>query len=165
MSELKKDTTWRQFMKNPYLHSTDLKGKGHNVTIIGYDFTKAYSKEAGGEEDLQVMRVKEFEKPIVMSNRKAKQVAEVHGPIVMDSIGKKIHVFSKNEKFFGKWQDVLHFKKEVEVVKSKFGEDSDGWDACVIAFKSGKSTIAAMEKHYVLTAAVKKTLTDLIPKK
>ena len=166
MSKVKitENTTWRQFMENPFLHASDIPKKGINVTIESYGGVEAYSKEAGQKETLKVMYVKEFKKPIAMSNRKAKQMAAIFGDVLMDSIGKTVHLFFINEKFFGKFQDVLHFKKEIVLVKEVFNSKSLGWDKCCESFKAGNSTIQIMEKHYKLDEDTKKKLTDLLPK-
>ena len=157
-------TTWREFMDNPFLHSSEIPKDGINVTIVKYDTKSAYSKETGKQEDLHVMYTREFKKPIVMSNRKAKQVSNLFGPKILMSVGKTIHLFSINEKFFGKWGDVLHFKAEIVKTKEPFNSKSAGWDKACEAFSKGKSSIDVMEKHYTLTAATKKLLTDLLPK-
>jgi hypothetical protein len=160
----KKQTLWRTFMENPFLHSDEIPKDGINVTILGYDKKAAFSKETGKEESLQIVILKEFKKPVALSNRKAKEIQAQFGKTIEDSIGKQIHLYSVNEKFFGKYMDVLHFKAAKSVVKPTLNSKSENWVSATDAIKAGNTTIQAIEKHYTITTATKKALTDLIPK-
>ena len=145
--------TFRQLANNPFLHATDIPKKGINVKIKEFSFKQAFSRETKKKEDLGVMHVEEYEKPIVVSIRKAKQIDMV------------INIHYINEKNFGEFTDVLFFRKKVEVVKDNFNNKSAGWNNCVAAVKSGKATVESLEKHYTLDAATKKEIIALYPKK
>jgi len=160
-----KEMTWRQFMKTKFLHSSEIAKGGQNVTIVDFIYKEAFSKEAGKKEELPSMVIKEYDKPIGMSNRKASQITQLFGDNLKDAIGKTVFLYGKNEKWFGVWDDVLTFKSAEEIKKEALNSKHAKWKGACDAIKSGKSTVEAIEKHYTLTEAVKTSLTKLIHEK
>lgn len=160
-----KGMTWRKFMKSKFLHASELLEGGQNVTIVRFDYKEAFSKEAGKKEELPVMIVKEFKKPIALSNRKASQLISLFGDGLDGAVGKVVFLYGKNEKWFGTWDDVLTFKSAEPIKKPNLTNTSKNWEQATTAIQSGKTTIEAIEKHYSLTKAVREELVKLIPAK
>tara|TARA_R110002020_G_scaffold59128_2_gene161536 strand:- start:232 stop:723 length:492 start_codon:yes stop_codon:yes gene_type:complete len=158
-------THWRKFLNTAFLNGDEIPKEGVVVTIIGFEATEVYSQASKSKQEEGTLSFKELEKPMILTNRKAKQISAVVGSSFMeDWIGKTVTLFPVNEKHFGQVMPVINIKAG-EHTKQVFNTKSPGWAKAEAAIKNGSTTIANIEKHYKLTDATKKILTDLIPKK
>ena len=159
--EAKKNTHWRKVMNTTYLNGDEIKKGDTIVTIAGWKEEMIYSQRDKQKEPQVTMYFKELTKPMIMTNRKAKQISTaLDTPIMEDWIGKKITMYPVKERHFGEEFEVITFKKAV-IKKEVFNSSHPKWDAACKAIKDGNSSVEAIEKHYSLTEAVKTQLNKL----
>lgn len=159
--EAKKNTHWRKIMNTTYLNGDEISEKDTVVTIKSYEQEMIYSQKDKQKEPQVIMRFYEVEKPMIMTNRKAKEISRALETEYMDEwIGKKIAMHPVMERFFGEDFKVIHFKKAV-IKKEVLNSNHPKWDAACKSIKDGKSSIEAIEKHYSITEAVKTQLNKL----
>ena len=160
--EAKKNTHWRKIMNTTFLNGDEIPQGDTIVTISSYKEEMIYSQKDKQKEPQVTMFFNEFKKPLIMTNRKAKQITDALNTPYMDEwIGKKIAMFAANERHFGEDFKVITFKKAV-IKKEVFNSKHARWNGAVEALKSGASSIEAIEKHYTLTEAVKTQLNNVI---
>jgi len=157
----KKNTHWRKVMNTKYLNGDELPENGSVVTIVEAETVEIFSPKTRDKEEHTLLKFKAIDKPMILTNRKAKQLSQVVGSALMaDWIGEKIHIYPKQEKHFGEWFPVINVKK-ANVVKPTLDEKSEGWKKACEAVRSGSMTVEGIEKHYKLSAKTKKQLTAL----
>jgi hypothetical protein len=162
--ENKEATHWRKVMSTPFLNGEEIPEAGQVVTIDSYKKEKLFSPKSKKEEELITLKFKEIAKPMILTNRKAKQISKVIGSEYMaDWIGKTITIFPIKEKHFGDYFKVIHAKAGV-IELPVFDKKHERWAGAVEALKAGTSTIEAIEKHYTITDAVRKELQTYLPK-
>lgn len=158
-------THWRKHLETPYLHGDEIPSDGIVVTVSSNGATTLYSKQSKQEEQKKIITFKEVEKPMVLTNRKAKQITAALGtPIVQEWVGKTFTIFPIQEKNFGAIGNVI-FIRPGEIKKDEFNSKSAGWKKAVEAFKNGSATITSMKKHYELSPETVAKLESYLPKK
>lgn len=155
---------WRKVLNTKFLSGDELNKDGQVVTIESYNEEKFFSPKSKAQEDHVVLKFKEIAKPMILTNRKAKQISKVLNTPMMDEwVGGTITIYPKQEKHFGEFFAVINIKQG-EIPKQVLNKTHPKWNSAVLALKAGNSTIAAIEKHYLLDAAVKEELIKMIPK-
>ena len=163
MSEKTKKTHWRELLETNFLSGDELPENGIVVTIEKHYKEKLYSKEAGKKKNFGILKFVGIDKPLILTNRKANQITTALGSkFVEDWDGKKIHIFPKDEKWFGKNMQVINVK-EANVKKEILNPLHKKWDSACEALKNGKTTIEGIEKHYTLSKKVKEALAEHVP--
>jgi hypothetical protein len=158
-------THWRKFLNTAFLSGDEIPTEGVVVTITGFEATEVYSQASKSKQEEGTLTFKEIDKPMILTNRKAKQISAVIGSSFMEEwIGKTVKLYPVQEKHFGAIMPVINVKAG-EIKKEVFNTKSPGWEKAEAAIKNGTTTVANIEKHYTLTDATKKILTDLVPKK
>jgi hypothetical protein len=158
------DSHWRKVMNTKFLNGDELQEDGQVVTITSYKEEELYSQKAKDVEKHVTLLFKEFEKPMILTNRKAKQISNVLETSLMDEwVGKTVTIYPKQEKHFGDWFAVINIKPGA-IKKEDFTPKHERWDGACKSIKEGKSTIEAIEKHYTLTPTNKAKLVALVPK-
>ena len=159
--EAKKNTHWRKIMNTTFLNGDEIPEGDTIVTISGYKEEMIFSQREKQKEPQVTLTFKEMGKPMIMTNRKAKQIAKaLDTPMMAEWVGKKVAMFAVNERHFGEDFKVITFKKAV-IKKEQLNEKSPKWNSAVEAIKSGSTTIEAIEKHYEITENVKNKLNQL----
>lgn len=153
-----KKTHWRTLLNTKYLNGDEIAKDGSVVTITGYEKEEIFSQKSREKEEHVTLVFKQFDKPMILTNRKAKQIAKVTGSaMVEDWIGKTITIFPVQEKHFGEWFPVINVKPG-EIVKEVFNSKHPRWKGACDSILNGSTNIEAIEKHYKLSASVKKEL-------
>jgi len=152
---------WRTIAKMPYLNGVQLKGE-EVVTIMGFKEESFYSPKDKQNMISIVMYVSGHSEGIILGTRKNKQLEKILGGDMSTWAGQKITIFPQEEKHFGEWFPVVNIKDFVITKKVMTPEQIEKASA---ALASGKSSIAAIEKHYILDDATKTKLKSFIPKK
>lgn len=157
-----KKTHWRKIMNTTFLNGDEIAPGDTIVTIKAFKEELIYSQKDKQKEPQVTMWFNEIEKPMIMTNRKAKQITNaLNTPYMEDWIGKKVAMFAANERHFGEEFKVITFKKAI-IKKEALNSKHPKWEGAVKAIKSGASTIEAIEKHYTLTEAVRTQLQKII---
>ncbi len=163
MTKTETSTHWRTIMNTRFLNGDELPKDGIVVKIDGYSNEQFYSPKSKEKEDHVILSFDKFKKPMILTNRKAKQISKALDTPMMDKwIGKTICIVPVQEKHFGEWFPVINIKPgdlKKEVLNSKH----KNWDAACDALKNGKTKIESIEKHYTLTKAIKAELEKFIP--
>jgi len=162
MEENKTGTHWRTLMNTKYLNGDEI--KDGIVTISDYKIEELYSQKSKEKEKHVTVTLAEYNKPMILTNRKAKQIAKaLNTPYTENWVGKRITIFPIKEKHFGEWFEVINVKNAPEV--KEFLDAKHGmWDKAKKSISENKTTIAILEKHYQLTVATKKELEKLVIK-
>lgn len=154
---IEKGTHWRTISKMPYLNGTQIKADGI-VTILGFKEEEFFDKKQGEKTKTLVMYVSGHEQGIILGSRKYKQIETALGTTdASEWKGKKILLVAPMEKWFGEMMPVIGFKKAV-IVLPEMNKKHKLWDKFVASIISGASTVEQAEKHYKISAAVKKEI-------
>lgn len=157
-------THWRTLLNTKYLNGDEIPKDGVVVTIVGFTKEDIFSQKSKEKEEHVTLKFKQFDKPMILTNRKAKQISKVlESSIVEDWINKTITIHPVQEKHFGEWFPVINVKAG-EIKKEVFNSKHPRWNGACESLAKGESTIEAIEKYYTLTPAVKKELESKIPK-
>ncbi len=152
-------------MKTRFLSGDELQENGQVVTIESYNGTEFFSPKSKAQEEHVVLKFKEIGKPMILTNRKAKQISKVlDTPLMDDWVGKAITIFPKDEKHFGEFFPVINIAAATKPEKQTLDDTSENWDAATKAIKAGKTTIEAIKKHYKITEVVRLQLEKMMPK-
>ena len=158
-------THWRKFLNTTFLNGDEISKEGKVVTITGFEATEVYSQASKSKQEEGTLTFKEIDKPMILTNRKAKQIATVLGSSFMeDWIGQTVMLYPVQEKHFGVVGAVINVKAG-ELKKEAFNSKSPGWKKACDSIAKGNTTVEKIASFYELTEATKKALTDLIPKK
>lgn len=151
MSE-KTDSHWRKVMNTAFLNGDEIPAVGLDVVIASYKKEKIYSQKSRVEEEHITLLFKDVAKPMILTNRKAKQISAAVGTPLMDEwAGKKIKLVPKKEKHFGEFFDVINVEKSLEVIKPVLNEQlADKWAIAKDKVAKGM-TKEKLEKHYVIS--------------
>ncbi|MEN8123378.1 MAG: hypothetical protein ABFS35_23775 [Bacteroidota bacterium] len=149
MSE-KNESHWRKVMNTEFLNGDEI--QEGTVTIKSYEAVNFYSPKSRKKEDHVTLWFEEVEKPMILTNRKAKQISTVLGTPLMDEwTGKQITIFPKEEKHFGEWFQVINIKAAtVKKAKPELTPDHKKWNDVVKKVASGTS-IETVQKHYSIS--------------
>jgi hypothetical protein len=159
---------WRDLLQKAYLHGSEIDGE-ITVTIKDFEEIEVYSKREQSKEDLGVMTFEEDVKPVVLTSRKCEAMEQLFGSgNIYDWVGKKITMYPKDERHFGKMFPVITIKAanaKANVTKSPLLINGEKWSQAVDALANGQTTIQGIKKHYSLTskaeAELKKQANDL----
>ena len=144
---------WKQLLDLPYLSGSEVQGE-LIVTLKEIKTENFFSPKARKNEDHTVFYFNEIKKGVVFSKRKGKEIEKITGEKDYEKwLGKTMTIFTINEKFFGEFHDVIHFKTATPKVLPTLTEKSDGWKKAKAAINSGATTVAAIRKHYQLSEA------------
>lgn len=162
--EVRKNSHWRKIMNTTYLNGDEIDKGETIVTIKDYKEEMIYSQKDKQKEPQVTMFFKELDKPMIMTNRKAKQITQaLETEYMTDWIGKKVTMYPVNERHFGENFKVITFKKAI-IKKEVFNSKHKRWEGATKALKEGSSTIEAIEKYYTITEAVRTELQQIIDK-
>ena len=154
-----KKTHWRTLLETAFLSGEELQKEGQIVVIKDYEKVELYSPKSNSKEEHIVLNFNEFKKPMILTNRKAKQISKVlDSQYVEDWVGKSINIFPKEEKHFGNFMPVINIKQAVAQPKPPLTKSHENWEGAKSALKKGQTTRQSIEKHYSLTQEVKKEL-------
>jgi len=163
--EKAENTHWRKILKTPYLNGEEIPKEGVSVVIKGFSQVEMYSQKEKEKEGHAVLELEGIAKPMVLTNRKAKQISKVLGtPLMAEWIGKSIHIFPVNEKHFGETFPVINVKTSVAPKpkeKLVLNEKSANWGAAVESLKSGAITVEQIKKSYTLELITEKKMLTL----
>lgn len=157
-------THWRKFLNTAFLNGDEIATEGKVVTITGFEATEVYSQASKSKQEEGTLTFKEIDKPMILTNRKAKQIATVLGSSFMeDWIGQTVTLYPVQEKHFGVVGAVINVKAGT-IKKEVFNSKSPGWDKACESLSKGTTTVEKIASFYELTEATKKTLTNLVKK-
>lgn len=160
--EIRKNSHWRKVMNTTYLNGDEIEKGDSIVTIASYTETMIYSQKDKQKEPQVLLYFKELDKPMILTNRKAKQITNsLDTEFMVDWIGKKVAMYAVKERHFGEDFEVITFKKAI-VKKEAFNSKHKRWDGACKALKEGTSTVEAIEKFYTITAPIKKELEKIV---
>jgi len=147
--EQKENTHWRKVMNTKFLNGDEIPLEGFVVTIEGYTEEKFYSPKAKKDEDHVMLQFKGLDKPMILTNRKAKQLSRVlRSPFMADWVGQDVLLAPINEKHFGELFKVIHVKTATVAVKEELTPDNSKWAKAKEAILSGATTIEDIKSHY-----------------
>ena len=150
--EQNQNTHWRTIMNTKFLSGDELPEDGKVVTIKDFSNEKFFSPRTKKEEDNVILLFNELSKPMILTNRKAKQISKALGtPFMGEWANKQVHIYPVIEKHFGEMFKVVNIKKNIVVVKEELTPDSDKWDKAKESLKSGAITIEKIKQHYELS--------------
>lgn len=156
--EIRKNSHWRKVMNTTYLNGDEIDKGDTVVTIKAYKEQMIYSQKDKQKEPQVLLYFAEIDKPMILTNRKAKQITNsLETEFMVDWIGKKVTMYAVKETHFGETFEVITFKKAV-IKKDVLNENSPRWKAACDALKAGATTIEAIEKHYSITNVVRTQL-------
>ena len=163
--ETKTNSHWRKVMGTTFLSGDELEENGNVVTIESYNEEKFFSPKSKSQEDHVVLKFEQIAKPMILTNRKAKQISKtLSTPQMNDWIGKTITIYPNQEKHFGEYFKVINIKAG-EIQKEYLGKKHPKWKIACDKLSNGTLTIESIEKHYSISSNVKKQLTNLIKNK
>jgi len=161
----KTNSHWRKVMGTTFLSGDELEENGNVVTIESYDEEKFFSPKSKTQGDHVVLKFKEISKPMILTNRKAKQISKtLSTPQMDDWVGKTITIYPNQEKHFGEYFKVINIKAG-EIVKENLDSKHPKWQIACDKLSNGTLTIESIEKHYSINSEIKKQLTNLIKNK
>ena len=150
--EQKENTHWRKVMNTKFLNGDEISLEGLVVTIEGYTEERFYSPKAKKDEDHVMLQFKGLDKPMILTNRKAKQLSRVLlSPFMADWVGQDVLLIPINEKHFGELFKVIHVKTATVVVKEELTPDNSKWVKAKEAILSGATTINDIKLYYIIS--------------
>ena len=146
------NTHWRTIMATKFLSGDEIPDDGIDVTIKDYVEETFFSPKVKKEEAHIVLKFKEFKKPMIMTNRKAKQIEKAVGTALMDEwTGKLVLLFPVTEKHFGEYFKVVNIKTAKAKVLPELTPKAKNWVQACESYSSGQVDIEGIRKHYVLS--------------
>ena len=150
------ESHWRRVMNTEYLNGDEIKEE--IVTIEKWENRNFYSPKSKKKEDHVVLFFKEIDKPMILTNRKAKTISSVlKTPFMEEWSGKTITIFPREEKHFGEIFKVINIKRG-ERVLPKLTPSHARWGFAVEKIASGETTMQAVRKSFEVSASVEKQL-------
>lgn len=150
--EQKLQTHWRKVMNTKFLNGDEIPLENFIVTIAKYTEESFYSPRHKKNEEHVLLWFNEIDKPMILTNRKAKQIARVLGsPFMSDWINKSVILTPINEKHFGEIFKVIHVKKLTLTIKDELTPKSPNWLKAKEALLNGSTTIKDIKIHYTLS--------------
>jgi|TARA_B110000908_G_scaffold128298_1_gene150640 hypothetical protein len=157
--EEKENTHWRKVMNTKFLNGDEIPLEGFVVKIEKYTEERFYSPKAKKNEDHVMLWFKNIDKPMILTNRKAKQLSRVlRSPFMADWLEKDILLTPISEKHFGEIFKVIHVKTAVVKVKDELTPESQKWEKAKEALLSGVTTIDDIKLHYQISSINQKKL-------
>lgn len=153
------NTHWRTVMSTKYLSGDELPDDGLTVQIIGYDEETFFSPKTKKEEAHIVLKFKELKKPMIMTNRKAKQIEKALDTAMMSEwSGRYVNLVAVTEKHFGEFFKVVNVKTAKPKVLPELSPESNNWDTACEAIKEGRTDVSVIREHYKLSNINEKKL-------
>jgi hypothetical protein len=143
------NTHWRTIMNTKFLAGDELPDEGIVVEIETYNEDSFFSPRSHKEEEHIVIRFKGFKKPMILTNRKAKQIHKALSTPYMDEWeGKSVLLYPVNEKHFGEYFKVINIKEAKAKEKPELTPEHPNWEKAKKSIKDGKTDIKNIRKHY-----------------
>ena len=140
--EQKENTHWRKVMNTKFLNGDEIPQSGQLVTIEKYTEERFYSPKAKKNEDHVMLWFKNIDKPMILTNRKAKQLSRVlASPFMSDWLDKNVQLTPISEKHFGEIFKVIHVKTAIVEVKDELTPKNPKWAKAKEALLNGSTTI------------------------
>lgn len=157
--EQKENTHWRKVMNTKFLNGDEISPSGQLVTIEKYTEERFYSPKAKKNEDHVMLWFKNIDKPMILTNRKAKQLSRVlASPFMSDWLDKNVLLTPISEKHFGEIFKVIHVKTAIVEVKDELTPESQKWEKAKEALLNGSTTIDDIKLHYQISSINQKKL-------
>ena len=129
-------------MNTKFLNGDEISPSGQLVTIEKYTEERFYSPKAKKNEDHVMLWFKNIDKPMILTNRKAKQLSRVlASPFMSDWLDKNVLLTPISEKHFGEIFKVIHVKTAIVEVKDELTPESQKWEKAKEALLNGSTTI------------------------
>lgn len=162
MSNPNKESHWRRVMNTAFLNGDEINKEGVIVTIKAYKSEDIFSQKTKAKEPHVTLFFDELKKPMILTNRKAKQISNViESPLMDNWIGKKVCLFPVKEKHFGEFFEVINIKEAV-VVKDVLNKKHPRWDGAIEALTNKETTLDKIKKHFEVSKATETLINKLI---
>lgn len=144
------ETHWKKLTNPDYIGAYDFKkGEIRKVKIIKVAQEKVTGSD-GKKADCIVAQL-ENSKPLVLCKTNCKYITKILGtPLIEEWSGKSINLKVEQVKAFGEWVDALRVTDK-EPEKENFNPSHPRWEAGKTALETGKTTIEAIKKTYIVT--------------
>ena len=100
-----------------YLSGPELRGESVDVTIKAIEPRHELKRSDDTIDHKPVVTLVEYEKKWVMNKTNGQTIADIYGPEAMNWIGKRVTLFAKKVKAFGKVHDAIRVKPRAPVAK------------------------------------------------
>lgn len=152
MKKNEEDKHWRTVLNTKFLSGDELPKEGKVVTILGYKKEIFFSPKAKADEEHIVLNLKGVVKPVILSNRKSKQISKaLDTPYMNKWIGGNILLFPVKEKHFGEYFNVITIKKATLAPKMELTPESPKWAQALESYKAGTITEETIKSYYKIS--------------
>lgn len=153
-------THWKKLAPSNYIGAWDLEDDTI-VTIVSISQEKVKPNASAPEEECVVMKLKEFDKPMIVNKTNLKSIEKATGTAyVEDWIGKQITLFVKNVKAFGEMVNAIRIRQQAPQPKAKPTLSDDRFQTALEKIKSGEVDKSALNA-YQLSVTQKKQLNGI----
>lgn len=155
-----KKTHWKKLAPSNYLGAWDIENDT-NVTILSITQEKIKPNASAPEEECVVMKLKEFNKPMIVNKTNLKAIEKATGSAyIEDWKGRQIILFSTKVRAFGDMVDALRVRQFAPKPKEKPTLTDDRFKVALEKIKSGEIDKSSLTP-YNLTKEQTKLISEL----
>lgn len=151
------ETNWKKIYTSDYLGSWDLESESDTVvTIDSFKIDKVQANESlQSKSDVITIKLKEFDKPMIVNRTNAKAITKVTGSYDMKHwIGRTIALHTKLVKAFGDEVMALRVRTYAPKTKVKPVLTDDRFNKAVEGIKAGTVTKDQLEKYQLTESQI-----------